>query len=67
MSLEATYFLYAIFIALLKSQDLIRTLLRIVNLLPSLLLLLLEESDTVGQQLGVPLDTGHNCRLIICL
>ena len=52
-----TYLLDAIFVALLQRQNLICALLSIVDLLPRLLLFLLEQGNTIGQQLGVSLDT----------
>ena len=52
----ATYLLNAVLVALLEREDLIGALLRIVDLLPRLLLLLLEQGDAVRQQLRVPLD-----------
>ena len=51
-----TYLLDAIFVAFLEREDLISALLGIVDLLPCLLLFLLEKGDTIGQQLGVSLD-----------
>ena len=51
-----TYLLDAIFVAFLEREDLIGTLLGIIDLLPCLLLFLLEQGDTIGQQLGVSLD-----------
>ena len=53
----STYLLDAVLIAFLESQDLIGSLLGVVDLLPCLLLFLLEEGNTIGQQLRVPLDT----------
>ena len=57
-----TYLLDAVLIALLQRQDLIRALLCVIDLLPSLLLLLLEKGDTVGKQLGVPLDAAEQIK-----
>ena len=53
----STYLLDAVLVAFLESQDLIGSLLGVVDLLPCLLLFLLEEGNTIGQQLRVPLDT----------
>ena len=51
------YLLDAVLIAFLERKDLISALLRVIDLLPSLLLFLLEQGDAVRQQLGVSLDT----------
>ena len=51
-----TYLLDAIFVAFLEREDLISTLLGVIDLLPCLLLFLLEQGNTIGQQLGVSLD-----------
>ena len=56
-SVCSTYLLDAVLIAFLESQDLVGSLLGVVNLLPSLLFFLLEEGNTIGQQLRIPLDT----------
>ena len=50
-------FLDAFVIALLQSHDFTGTFLSLFNLLPSLHLFLLEKSNTVGQELCIPLDT----------
>lgn len=47
--------LYALIISLLELHYLLGTLPRLLNLLPRLHLFLLEEGDTVGEKLGVPL------------
>ena len=44
-------------VLLLQRHDLIRTLLRLLDLLPGAHLLLLEEGDAVGKELRVSLDT----------
>ena len=54
---RVTYLLDAVFIALFEGQDLVGTLLCVINFFPSLLFLLLEQGDTIGQKLGIPLDT----------
>ena len=46
-------------VPLLKLEDLLGTFARLLNLLPRLDLLLLEEGDTVGEQLGIALYTIH--------
>jgi hypothetical protein len=53
-----TYLLDAVLVALLESKDFIGALLGVVDLLPSLHLLLLEERDTVCEQLSVALDAS---------
>lgn len=58
-AIERTYLLDAIFIALFEGQNLVGTLLRIVDFFPSLLLLLLEQGNTIGQKLGIPLNTDE--------
>ena len=47
--------LYALIVALLELHNFLGTLPRLLDLLPRLHLFLLEEGDTVGEQLGVPL------------
>ena len=47
--------MYALIISLLELHYLLGTLPRLLNLLPRLHLFLLEEGDTVGEKLGVPL------------
>ena len=44
-------------VLLLQRHDLIRTLLRLLDLLPGAHLLLLEKGDAVGKELCVSLDT----------
>jgi hypothetical protein len=56
---KITYLLNTVLIALLQRQDLVCALLCVIDLLPGLLLFLLEKGDTVSQQLGVPLDTAN--------
>ena len=51
-----TYLLNAIFVALLQRQDFVRSLLSVVDLFPSLLLLLLKQGDSVREQLGITLN-----------
>ena len=58
-AIEQTYLLDAVFIALFEGQNLVGTLLRIVDFFPSLLLLLLEQGNTIGQKLGIPLNTDE--------
>lgn len=48
----------ALFVALLERQDFIGPFLGVVNLLPRLHLFLLEQRNTVREQLGVPLDAA---------
>ena len=52
-----TYLLDPVLVSLLERHDFIGALLRVLNLLPRLHLLLLEQGDTIGQQLCVSLDT----------
>ena len=54
----ATYLLDSLLVTLLKGQDLTSSLLRVVDLLPRLHLLLLQEGDTVGQELSISLNTN---------
>jgi hypothetical protein len=56
LSTTRTYLLDLVFVSLLQVLDLARALLCLLDLLPSLHLLLLEESDTVGEQLCITLD-----------
>ena len=51
-----TYLLDAVLVALLESKDFIGALLGVVDLLPSLHLLLLEERNSIREQLRVLLD-----------
>lgn len=44
-------------VLLLQRHDLVRTLLRLLDLLPGAHLLLLEQGDAVGKELRVSLDT----------
>lgn len=53
-----TYLLNAVLIALLEGEDLVGALLRVVDLLPSLVLLLLKQSDTIRKQLRVSLNAA---------
>lgn len=53
------YLLDAIFVTFFKCQDFVCTLLSVVNLFPSLLLLLFEKGDSIGQKLGVTLNAEH--------
>ena len=53
-----TYLLDALFIALLEGEDLIGSLLRVVDFLPSLHLFLLQKRNTVGEELGITLDAS---------
>ena len=46
-----------IFVTLLEGGDIARTLFGLLDLLPRLHLFLLEEGNSVGEQLRVPLDT----------
>ena len=50
------FLLDSVFVSLLQSEDLICTLLSIVNFLPCLILLLLKQGDTIGQELGITLN-----------
>ena len=50
---------HLLIVALFEFHDLAGTLTRLLNLLPSLDLLLLEKGDTVGQQLRIALHTAH--------
>ena len=49
------FLLYAFIVSLFELHNLLGTLPRLFNLLPCLHLFLLEEGDTVGEKLGVPL------------
>ena len=50
-----------VFVTLFQRQDLVCPLLRVVDLLPSLLLFLFEKGNSIGQKLGVSLDAaGEN-------
>ena len=65
-SLKSTYLLDAVFIALLERQDLICALLRVIDLLPCLLLFLLKQGNTIGEQLGIPLDAiDHKSQQVV--
>ena len=50
------YLLNTVFVSLLKREDLISALLGIVNLFPSLILLLLKQGDSICQKLSVTLN-----------
>ena len=52
-----TYLLDLLLISLLQSSNVIGSLLGLLDLLPSLHLLLLEQGDSIGQQLRITLDT----------
>ena len=47
----------AVLVALLQREDLVRSLLSVIDLFPCLLLFLLQQGDTIGQQLGISLNT----------
>ena len=51
-----TYLLHLLLIPFLQPSDVIRSLLSLLNLLPCLHFLLLQQSDTIGQQLGISLN-----------
>ena len=51
-----TYLLYTVLVALFECQNLIGTLLCIIDLLPCFLLFLLKKGDTVGQKLSISLN-----------
>ena len=51
-----SYLLNSIFITLLECQNFTSPLLSVINLLPSLHLFLLQQGDSIGKKLGVPLD-----------
>ena len=50
------YLLNTVFVSLFKREDLISALLGIVNLFPSLILLLLKQGDSICQKLGITLN-----------
>ena len=54
------FLLDSVFVSLLKSEDLICTLLSIVNFLPRLILLLLQQGDAIGQELSVTLNATEH-------
>ena len=58
-----------IFVTFLERGDVARTLFSLLDLLPGLHLLLFEQSNSVGEQLRVPIDTivSKNNRLVIML
>lgn len=49
----------AFFVAFLESKDLVGAFLGVVDLLPCFHLFLLEQRDTVSQQLGVSLNASE--------
>ena len=51
-----TYLLNLLFVPFLKTSDVARTFLGLLNFLPCLHFLLLQQSDTIGQQLGISLN-----------
>jgi len=53
----STYLLDLLFVTLFERRDIAGTLLGLLDLLPGLHLLLLEQSNSVGEQLGISLDT----------
>jgi hypothetical protein len=53
----STYLLDFLFVTLFERRDIAGTLLGLLDLLPGLHLLLLEQSNSVGEQLGISLDT----------
>ena len=57
LQLDIKYFLLNFFfVSLLEPGDVSRSLFRLIDLLPRLHFLLLEESNSICQQLRVPLD-----------
>ena len=60
MLLRTTYLLNFLLVPLLEIRNIIGPLLGLLYLLPRLHLLLLEQGDSVGEELGVPLDAGEN-------
>ena len=59
MPLRTTYLLNFLLVPLLEIRNIIGPLLGLLYLLPRLHLLLLEQGDSVGEELGVPLDAGE--------
>ena len=51
-----TYLLHFLLVSLLKARNVISPLLGLLNLLPGLHLLLLEERNTISEQLGISLN-----------
>lgn len=51
-----TYLLNSILVSLFKRENLIRALLGIIDFLPSLVLFLLKQGDSICQKLGVTLN-----------
>jgi len=62
---QYTYLLNAVLVTLLQRQDLIRSLLCVVNLLPGLLLFLLKKGDTICEQLGISLNTKRRRQIMM--
>ena len=50
------YLLHLLLVPFFEARDIIRPLLRLLNLFPRFHFFLLQKSDTVGQQLGVAVN-----------
>lgn len=60
-----TYFLNTIFISLFECEDLIGSLLRIINLLPRLILLLFKQGNSIRQKLSVTFDARSEAAITV--
>ena len=60
-----TYFLNTIFISLFECEDLIGSLLRIINLLPRLILLLFKQGNSIRQKLSVAFDARSEAAITV--
>jgi len=61
---QTTYLLYSLFVSLFETEDLVGSLLGVIDLLPRLDLLLLEQCNTIGQQKGISLNATSMVRLV---